>query len=187
MNNLLIIVEGPDNSGKSTLIKNIKNHFNHIAIQNLHYSNVNQSSIEDTISYTKKLHRDMFELMEFVTSVDNSGVICDRSHLGEMIYGPIYRGYDGEYVLDIEREYHNRDIWNKIVLITMYNSPENLIDRDDGLSFSTDINKKKNEIDNFVNAHNKSTITKKVLIDVGENTEEETFQQVLNLIKEIYD
>lgn len=182
--NIFLIVEGPDNVGKTTLINNIKNHYNDYTLHTIHYSNVKQSSTEDTIRYTEKLHSEMFRMMLNAVPNDKSGLIFDRSHLGEMVYGPIYRGYTGEYVIDIERKFkHILSIWDNLLLITLVDTPERLIERDDGLSFSTDINKKIKEIKNFKNAHDKSMIKHKLLIDIKDHDAEAVKNVVINKIE----
>jgi thymidylate kinase len=188
MRNLFIIVEGPDNVGKSTLIQNIKNQFEDITFHALHYSNVKQSSADAVVEYSTKMYNEMFKLMVHTVAFDKSGIICDRSHLGEMVYGPIYRGYTGEYVLDIEKQYTNMlSVWDNLILITCYDEPENLIIRDDGLSFSTDFQKKCNEIAGFLNAHEKSNIKNKLLINIKEHDEEEAITAVVKYIQGMKD
>lgn len=149
----------------------------------LHYSNVKQPSKEDVMKYSAKLYKEMFDLMFFVSARESAGVICDRSHLGEMVYGPIYREYTGEYVLDIEQTFKNiHPIWDNLVLVTMYDEPENLIARDDGLSFSTDLSKKTTEINNFKAAHEKSLIKHKLLLNIKDHNAEQAIQAVLAFI-----
>lgn len=185
MNNLFVIIEGPDNVGKTTLIKNIKNHYNDYFLHELHYSNVKQDK-DKVQEYSTKLYHQMFNLMFQSTIHEKFGFIVDRSHLGEMVYGPIYRNYSGEFVLDIERSYHHiLDFWNDVYLITLYDSPENLIKRDDGLSFSIDNNIKQKEIDNFLNAHRLSTIKHKLLINIEYNDEKQTINKAIDFIQEV--
>lgn len=152
----------------------------------LHYSNVKQESPEEVIEHSKKLYTEMFDLMFFMLKNDNSGIICDRSHLGEMIYGNIYRGYTGDYVLDIEKKYHHiMDLWNNLFLITLIDEPQNLIVREDGLSFSTDIEKKQREIDLFQKAHESSTIKNKLIINIKDADAEKVLNDVISAIGEL--
>ncbi len=184
---LFLIIEGADRMGKSTLITNIKNHYNNYTLHQLHYSNVKQSTPEKTIQYSTKLYIEMFELIQEISEQHkNSGVICDRSHIGEMIYGPLYRGYSGKYVLSIESLFHGFDFWNDLILITLIDKAENVIKRDDGLSFSTDLEKKKNEISKFKLAHIESTIQNKLLLDISEHNENQAIQAVVEFINTIY-
>lgn len=185
MRNILICVEGPDNVGKSTLIKKLKDYFNKHTIHNLHYSNVKHENTLNVINYNKKLYNEMFMLMLSLLKDDNTGVICDRSHLGEMVYGNIYRGYSGDYVIDIEKKYHHiLDLWNNLFLITLIDEPQNLISREDGLSFTTDLEKKKREIELFEFAHDTSTIKNKIIININNKNEDIVFNEVIEYIKE---
>lgn len=183
--NLFFIIEGPDNVGKTTLIQNIKNRFNDYTFHALHYSNVKQRSTPVIIQYNLKLYIEMFDLMSTINdSKIASGVICDRSHLGEMVYGPIYREYSGEYVLDIEEEYSKNDFWNSVFLITLYDEPENLIKRDDGLSFTTELEKKTKEINNFKFAHDQSYIKNKLLLNIKDHNAEQAIDAVVKFVEE---
>ena len=182
--NIFILCEGPDNTGKSTLINNIKQHFNQYTLHALHYSNVKQNTPELVQQYSKKMYTEMFQQMINVTLSDKSGIICDRSHLGEMVYGPMYRGYSGEYVLDIEKNFiYFKSFWDNLFLFTLYDSPERLIKRDDALSFTTDLDKKKVEIQNFLNAHEKSNIKHKKLINIEHHNAEQAIQAVVDFIE----
>lgn len=183
MKNLIIVVEGPDNVGKSTLINNLRNTFNNIAFQIVHYSSAPVSGVNNTIDYNTRMYRSMFDMMKAVSKEEYTGIICDRSHLGEMVYGPIYRGYSGEYVLDIEKKYMDiPSIWDNLFLITLYDEPENVISRDDGLSFSTDIRIKREEIKNFINAHDKSNIKNKLLLNIKNHDADAVLNEVLTFI-----
>ena len=50
------------------------------------------------------MYDDMFKLM--INSKDKDiNLIFNRSHLGETVYSPLYRGYSGDYIFDIEKKY----------------------------------------------------------------------------------
>jgi thymidylate kinase len=187
MRNLFLIVEGPDNVGKSTLINNLNNYYNKLTMHNLHYSNVKQENTIEVIKHNKKLYDEMFRLMIYALKQDYTGVICDRSHLGEIVYGNIYRGYAGDYVLDIEKDYHHiLDIFENLFLITLVDEPENLISREDGLSLSTDLDKKQRELELFDLAHNSSNIKHKLIINIKDKDAEAVFKEVTEFIDSKY-
>lgn len=188
MRNMFIICEGPDCVGKSTLIQNLKNYYNNYTFHMLHYSGVKQDSADKVINYSEKMYTEMFDMMVNNLKYDKSGIICDRSHLGELVYSPLYRGYTGEYVLDIERKYHHiKDVWNNLILFTITDDAERIIKRDkergDGLSFSLDLETKQKEIDAFLNAHEKSTIKHKCLINIETLNVEEVTQIAKDFIE----
>lgn len=151
---------------------------------NLHFGNVRHDSVEEGLAYSEKQYTEMFKLMVNHLNYENAGIICDRAHLGEMVYGPIYRGYTGEYVLDIEKRFSKyNELWDNLFLIVLTDHPENLIKREDGHSFSIDLDKKQNEINNFINAYEKSTIKNKLHLNVHDYDIEHLANTVIDYIE----
>ncbi len=177
-----IIIEGLDNTGKSTLIDNLVKHFNHLTIHKIHYGSTGLPP-EETKTHAKKLFREFFILLNMANSFGDSCFIADRSHLGEMVYGPKYRNYSGDYVLDIEQEFVNNAFWKDLFLITLVDEPQNLIDRDDGLSISVKTEDIEYEKAAFERAHNLSNIENKLFININNKTIEEVFDEVVKFIK----
>jgi thymidylate kinase len=167
-----IICEGLDNSGKSTLIDNLIKHYK-LPFIKLHYYGPPFKDKEKDIKFDMKLYSEMASIFN---SYEN--VIADRSHLGSLVYSPIYRGHNGEHVLEIEK-YLPEDT----ILFTLVDEPENLISRDDGLSFSTDIEKKRQEIKAFKDAHDKSTIKNKYIINIEKFNAEEVTKIAVDYIE----
>lgn len=181
---MIIILESPDNCGKSTQVQKLIHLFHDKSIHQLHYSSVKGfESKEDIKAYSCKLYSDMFKLL--YTNYKDMHFILDRSHIGEMVYGPIYRKYSGDYVLYIENYWKDfKEFWNEIYLITFIDSPESIIKREDGFSFSTNFSTKKLEIDLFEEAFNKSLIKNKLLINIKDYNEEQVFQQIKDFLYE---
>lgn len=76
----VIIVEGIDGSGKSTLVDSLES----MIPDNYHVLRMHRGPIQDTVEN---------EYIEPLTSLSsNQFLLADRWHVGEMIYGPIYRG-----------------------------------------------------------------------------------------------
>jgi len=167
-----IICEGTDNVGKDTqidlIIKNMSDHVFH----KLHYSSLPFKDDKDKhTTYSKELYETMFHLMmksKIVTSKGDLDInlIFNRSHLGESVYSPLYRGYSGDYVFDIEKKY-TKTLREDLYLITLVNDPHTILKRDDGKSFYGNEEEVKAEVDGFIRAHRKSTIKNKLLVNVG--------------------
>ena len=167
-----IIIEGTDNVGKDTqqdlIIKNMSNHVFH----KLHYSSLPFKDDKDKhAAYSKDLYETMFQLMIKSKSTETKddldiNIIFNRSHLGESIYSPLYRGYSGDYVFDIEKKY-TKALREELYLITLVNDPHTILKRDDGKSFYGNEEEVKAEVDGFTRAHRKSTIKNKLLVNVG--------------------
>ena len=163
---MIVICEGLDRVGKSTQIQRIKRYYEeknrlfHI----LHYSNIKGPNIEER---SKIYYKEMFELIKYAH--DKINLILDRAHIGEVVYSPLYRNYSGEYVFGLEKLYEPY-LYNTRLLVFI-DRAENLITRDDGLSFTAQLNKKTDEIERFTEAYNKSFL-RKALINIDGYDEE---------------
>lgn len=179
----IILVEGPDNVGKTTLIRNLKNYFNSNTFSTVHFSHVRQESKKSYESYSYNLYRNMFKLAEYHVKELNSCMICDRSHIGEMIYAPLYRNYDGDYVRRLEEQC---EVLNNFVLFTLVGKPKSLKDREDGLSLSNgELNLIIEETKNFKDATKKSYIKNKYIIDTNKRNETEVFMRAITILEAI--
>lgn len=173
-----LIIEGLDNTGKSTLISNIqatiyndwihKDYADKYTCNILHYSNIKSDKLTpDEMRLVSSFHyHNGFDLMLKNDRVNNI-LIYDRFHLGEYVYSELYREYDGSYIFDIEKKYIEI-IDEDTYLIVIIDDVDNLIKRDDGLSFTTDKVKKQWEIDRFKEAFDKSNFSKKLLININD-------------------
>lgn len=85
---MIIHTAGCDCSGKSTLVKGLSQKLNY---PTKHFDKPND--LEDG----KK------QYFDFINS-HNGDIVCDRLHDGEWIYAPLYRGYEGNYLHEFERE-----------------------------------------------------------------------------------
>jgi len=161
-----IIIEGTDNVGKDTQQNLIIERMSNYVFHKLHYSSLPfRDDKQLHATYSKKMYDDMFKLM--MASKDKDiNLIFNRSHLGETVYSPLYRGYSGDYVFDIEKKYTTA-LRENLYLITLTNNPHNILKRDDGKSFYGNEEEVKAEIDGFNRAHKLSTIKNKLHIDVG--------------------
>jgi len=174
---MIVLFESPDRCGKSTQSQLLYNKLWRLGpTHSLHYSNLKGASKEESLNNSIILYSDMFNLL--LKGPKNRNFILDRSHIGEYVYAPMYRGYDGSYIFDIEKQFMNNDNWNLIYLVTFIDKAENIIKRDDGLSFSTQVENKKKEINSFVEASKKSYIKNKIVIDINGKSIEEVEKEV---------
>jgi len=172
-----IIFEGLDNSGKSTQITNIRKAFRDKGFIVTHSNFIKGFTSEEYKNIAANEYSNMFNI--FNTKTD---IICDRLHGGEMVYGPIFRKYNGDYVISLEEKYLLDNIPD-LFLIVIVDEPENLISREDGKSFSTDINIKKEEIALFERFYYKSIIKNKLLININGKNADNVKKEILNFIK----
>jgi len=188
---MITIFEGIDNVGKTTQINLLnvelfkRGYINHI----LHYSAIKGVSNNESKIYSKELYESMFDILYESTSniiKNNISFILDRSHIGEAVYSPLYREYNGDYVFSIEKlnKHFKSNFWSKFYLILLIDDPINVISREDGKSFSTDINTKYKEIELFENAVKKSHINNKLTININGLSIEDVQEKINKFIFE---
>jgi thymidylate kinase len=167
---MIVCVEGPDRTGKSTQIKLLKSFFSKnkgILFHEVHCTAdvAKDMDPEFALVTSTKYYEEMFQLARLAL-FDSLSLVFNRSHLGEVVYSK-YRGYDGDYVFDLEDE--NLDVLEHMHLVVMVDSPENLVAREDGFSQSgQDPAAKAREVADFKRAFEETRIEKKLFVDVTE-------------------
>lgn len=189
---MTIIAEGVDALGKSTQIQKIKEEFEKqgVSVHILHYSNIkafgNDNKKIREASY--KQYRDMLKLANYAASEDSMALILDRSHIGEAVYSPLYRDYNGDFVFEEEKTFLWQDNLKRIKLILFTDKAEAIIKRDkernDGQSFSLDPEMKKKELELFDKAFEKSILNKKRIELKGRDAEQIWNEEVKTFIFE---
>ena len=167
------LIEGLDRLGKDTLINGIqhKRGFHHV----LHFSkpmvletySVGESTDpiegkrEALYQYQRASFWNMFTLLR---DAQFSSLICNRAHLGECVYAPMYRGYAGEYVFDLERQFDVSAMHMTRLLLLVENFSVSKHFADDGESF--DVTKREQEQELFLAAFERSKFGHKRVINV---------------------
>lgn len=151
-----IIIEGIDRLGKGTLINNILKNYGAFPI--IHSSSP-PKGIENPGEYQREYFYNCFNIL----NDRDCSVIFDRCHLGEYIYGPLYRKTDPNFIFDIEKQFGNACEYTRLILL--YTDDFSIM-KDDGLSF--DFSAREMEQRLFFEAFAKSNIMKKKLLRVDE-------------------
>lgn len=183
-------IEGLDRLGKSTLIQGIKQTLGFY--QTIHFGKPEKlTTYENSVlNPACQLNHADGQLFNYQSSsfnnsmiIANSGarVIFDRWHLGEAVYSPLYRGYNGHYVFEYEKLHKlslNQHI--RLVLLTEdFSKSKHFVD--DGESF--DISKREAEQQMFVDAFNKSIIYDKRIVCV--TADDGQFKPKERILKEV--
>jgi hypothetical protein len=199
-----IVIEGVDRLGKDSLIQGIKDSLGYF--HTVHYqkpevleyflkeARFHQSKpdgfVDDEIkryaqkSFQQRSFSNMFELLG-----SSSRYLMNRAHLGEFVYSPRYRKYDGNYVFDLEQQFILKGSnFHKQTLLVLLTTSDFSFITDDGLSFDWDA--KEEEQNDFIRAFEKSHIVNKLLIDVSDNSgqfvpKREVLDTVLYAISEL--
>ena len=173
---MIIFLEGSDNVGKGSQIANIRNHFYpekqfHI----LHYGGVKSAETPEVqLEYNKIYYNEMFRIISMLHQA-NMNVILDRSHLGEYVYGPLYRNYDPSYIWDLESMFMGKPWWNETYLIHFTLDIDEQLKRDDGFSHSVDFEMRRKEQEAFKIAFARSRISHKLSLDITDLDKNQVF------------
>lgn len=164
-----LILEGLDRLGKSTLASEIEARLG--CFTKLHFGKpptlkYYEMAVGPT-SAMEAYQRDSFEQM-FTLLDSDARLLLDRAHLGESVYAKRYRGYDGDYVFELESVKHVNALSNTLlVLLVNFDTELERTLVDDGDSF--DWSRRAEEQDDFNLAFNKSRFRNKLRLQVGSN------------------
>jgi thymidylate kinase len=166
---MVIIIEGPDRVGKDTLISGLMSSgllINPVV--------VHSTKPEDpSKSYYTEYYKTIYTKISKMTQYD---IIMNRSAIGEYVYGPMYR--NNHYELN-EIVNHNNYINNFILVFTLIDKPETLLQREDGESFGTTLEQKTEEVNRFIEVTN---YFNGYIINCDGKTPEQVLKEVLNNI-----
>jgi thymidylate kinase len=91
---MLVIIEGVDGTGKTTLINSLKEVFKDRRVFNLNYSYPKCWEMFQAASMARGEYFGAVKIFGEILEEDPEAIIiCDRFHLGEFAYGPIKRNY----------------------------------------------------------------------------------------------
>ena len=175
----LIIFEGQDRCGKDSHIQFLSKKLKSYTIR--HWSFPQGNTPEEQTAWQKRTFNEEFHLHSFLQhhfSANDHVLIWNRSHIGEFVYGTLYRNSDPQsWVPQLETLYgfsQNPEIY----LIYFTADPEFLSQKDDGKSYDQSVEKKSKEGELFAEAIQQSTIQKKLIIKVNNENNYRDFDSI---------
>ena len=163
----LLIIEGTDRTGKDTLIKDLMAKYPNSEM--VHWGYPIGDTNDEKTEYQKMSFGYLMRWFKFKKTMSNLDLlIWNRSHIGEYVYGTIYRdSYPQLWIPELEEEFLKDD--ENVYLILLQADAEFIVSQDDGKSYSDKIEDKTKEINTFLSAFEKSQINKKIKIKVNEH------------------
>lgn len=156
------IIEGIDRVGKDTLVRGLLDRLGYHLV--IHYSKPLQLACygnHEGLSPERLFQEASFAtLFSLISAVPTAPVICNRAHLGECVYGRLYRNYSPEYIFELERRFNVNMLTSaRLVLLTEdFASAKHF--RDDGMAIGT-ADKRPEEQALFLEAFRQSTFADK--------------------------
>lgn len=138
----VLIFEGPDNLGKSTIIRQFeKTYKDQYDIHKFHCTGpVSDNPDEDLFDVQCRQFRALVnDLLQLNESDKNTLAIIDRSWIGEYVYGQIYRGGNPDKIMQMINmcNWQLSDAGIQTVYVRLTAAPEFIIAHDDNLSFTS--------------------------------------------------
>lgn len=157
----LYIVEGGDRLGKSTLISKICQSANYDNVTIRHFGKPPKTFPENVtpFEYQKQCFEKEGLLLQTLDNMDKDEpynyyeniVIWNRSHLGEYVYGHMFRDNSKEEILKYLKEFEERYLLNidvRLILLSADN-PDFFYKQEDGKSLSKSLKNKEIELNLF--------------------------------------
>lgn len=179
----IIIIEGPDNCGKDTLINKLKDFYKDVTV--LHAGIPTSDNLFD-FYYDGLIH----DTLDGYYNSANDAVIHNRSIYGEYVYGPKYRGESIEFVEKLIHKLEVGQLRTFILSKDLYfilltsSSSDLLVKNDDGLSYSSKKSDIEDEIQSFNDIFSKSLIENKKKVYVNNGI---SFRDKNDIYKEVID
>lgn len=185
------IIESIDRCGKDTLISGILNRFGYKNVLHrskpvlLEFYKEESKDKDPLFLYQQSCFAQDMALLKIIDSDANfSGIIYNRSWLGEQVYSSLYRGYDGSYVFELEKIAGLDTLEQTRLILLTEDFAASKHFYSDGNSF--DDSKRKDEQKLFLDAFNRSIIRDKRMVIVtnhvtgGFRSKKDILDEVLN-------
>ena len=142
---VILIFEGADNLGKSTIISKLTDKFKNIVdVTLMHATGPKCKEGEDPSTMQRLVFSEMIskcgsiEIQEHILQhINKNLVFMDRSHIGEYVYGQLYRNGNPDDILQMVKELHNGRMYFNPVVVHLTASPEFVLSHDDSKSLSS--------------------------------------------------
>ena len=177
----LIIVDGMDNTGKSTLIARLTKVLESLGntIITIHSQKPPKDiAPEDTAAYQHKYYLDLINMLATLKSERKYDyIILDRGWISEYVYGPLYRNRSKQEIVEdnIVLDKKVLSLFNMpsdVYLIMLLGSTKFLLSKEDGKSLSdNDENLIELERTEFEKGYDYSLIDKKIYYEVDSDNE----------------
>jgi thymidylate kinase len=189
----IIICEGTDRVGKSSLIEGICKHYEYDNVNIRHLGKPPKTVDKDDVyKWQMSCFIKEGELAHNICAMEfnehtyyENKIIYNRYYQGEYVYGIMFRDYKKEFITHRLNEFEKQYIIpHNTHLITMIGDPTFLLDQEDGNSFSQNLEQKTQEIELFKEIHEKSIIKNKLLLRVDQDGKYLSKEQLLNTVLE---
>lgn len=163
---MLLIIEGMDRCGKSTLVEHLRKRYFTSPNILVHHSS-SPPKVENPNLWELNHYSSLFQTAQDLVKFGGYDVIFDRFHLGAAVYGEKYRGANPADVYELDNRYL-RD-YSSAALILLIDDPEAIASRDDGDSLEKSLKDYHDTMSAFIEAFAVSSCVNKLHINISGN------------------
>jgi hypothetical protein len=192
-----IVIEGGDNLGKDTLIKGIWEHYSDENWIFRHFGKPPKGmSPQETLDFQFNVFYNEFIILEqFIDEMEEwsyypNNFLWNRSHLGEYVYSQMFRGISRQDIRRKIKVYEEKCFQHAradMYLITLSADPYFFLSKEDGDSFSQNLEQKTRELELFGEVHRLSRIPNKKIVKVDFDGEFRTKESILKSVTNFID
>jgi len=191
--NKIIIIEGGDNLGKTSLIENLTKYFDYKNVMIRHCDKPPKNlSFKEVLKYQMKVFKQEQKLIFYYLNMNrkymyhDNIIIYDRFYLGEYVYSQMFRGGKSDVLKKMLLDFETGFISHEVYLITLTADPEFFFSKEDGNSFSNKLEDKTKELELFKEAHDFSIIANKLYLKVDDfHFAEKSFRPKSEILNEV--
>lgn len=177
---MILIIEGMDRCGKSTLVQNLRKNYFKSPRTFVHHSS-SPPNVDDKNRWEVDHYSSL--LSTAIDMSENKGydIIFDRFHLGAIVYGTRFRGADPSGIYELDDLYLKTYQKSATVLLTDF--AEAIAARDDGESLEVSREEFEETRHMFIESFQKSNCPNKLHINISENGGfKSTYQSVVDFL-----
>lgn len=163
---MLLIIEGMDRCGKSTLVEHLRKRYFTSPNILVHHSS-SPPKVDNPNAWELNHYSSLFQTSKLLVNEYFYDVIFDRFHLGAAVYGAKYRNaYPSDvYELDNQHLLNYQDA----ALILLTDKPDAIASRDDGDSLEKSVDEYSQTAAAFIEAYKMSSCMNKLHINITDN------------------
>lgn len=163
---MLLIVEGMDRCGKSTLVDHLRKRYFTSPNILVHHSS-SPPKVDNPNSWELKHYASLFRTAKDLVKFGQYNIIFDRFHLGAAVYGEKYRSANPADVYELDARYLHD--YSLAALILLTDDPEAIAARDDGDSLEKSLKDYHDTMSAFIEAFAVSSCVNKLHINISGN------------------
>jgi thymidylate kinase len=163
---MLLIVEGLDRCGKSTLVEHLRKRYFTSPNILVHHSS-SPPKVENPNAWEIEHYSSLFRTTRDLVKFGGYDVIFDRFHLGAAVYGEKYRGANPADIYELDHRYLRN--YPEAALILLTDDPEAIAARDDGDSLEKSLHEYNETMSAFIEAYTVSSCMHKLHINISGN------------------